>query len=281
MPAPPHTTVRSSDLVDWDFCALKLYYERVERRVPRSTRSRDAARADGTSRHAAHNADVASASRTSRVAHALALIGVMALALMLLLGLAGCSPSRVSEAQSWIGAFGAGFVVLALALNRASAEMRRRTGIPAHLRMLSRDAGARRGDLLRDDRLGLVGRPDYVFSRRSGLRTRIYTAEVKSRTKPRRPFHGHVLQTAASVHLARIHHGGRASSRGLLVYDDGSVDVELTPALSRELRDAVAAIRSLLDSPIPPPRNHTSPRRCAACPFASDCPASLASTSGL
>ena len=268
--------VRSSDLVDWDFCAVKFFFERVLRRTPADPRRRDAARAAGRDRHVAHDADVAAASGISRLASAVSVCGMAALLLMLLLGLLGCSAANVAETGGWAGAFGAGLVVVAVVLHRSAAELRRRSGIPKHLRMLSSDAGLETGQLLRDARLGLTGRPDYVFSRRSGFRTRIHTAEVKSRTAPRRPFRGHLLQLAASIHLARIHYGRKAARTGFLVYSDGSQKVTLTPALAADLSAAVASVRTVLSSPIPPLRNHANPRRCAGCPFASECPASLA-----
>jgi CRISPR/Cas system-associated exonuclease Cas4 (RecB family) len=268
-------TVRSSDLADWQFCAIKFFYERVQGRAPVNARARDASRAAGTAAHAAHDAAVSSAASMHRLARAVSLAGLAALALMLLLGLAACSASAVDQARNWTGAGGAGMIVLALVLHAATASLQRRTQIPASLRVLSSDAGLRRGQLLRDDRLGLVGRPDYIFSRRSGVRTRIFTAEAKSRPTPRRPFRGHVLQTAASIHLARSHYGRRASRSGYLVYADSSVEVELTRALTVELENAVAAVRSILTSPSTPSRNHASQRRCSACSFAAECPASL------
>jgi CRISPR/Cas system-associated exonuclease Cas4 (RecB family) len=273
-----HPTVRSSDLADHDFCALRFYLERVQGRRPRDARARDAARVAGTSRHAAHDTQVTAAHGIARIASRLSLFGAFALILMLILGLTGCSPDQIADTRGWLGAFGAGAIVLAILLQYGSAELRRRTRIPAHLRMLSSDAGLKAGQLLRDDRLGLVGRPDYVFSRRLRLRTRIFTAEVKSRSAPRRPFRGHLLQAAASIHLARQHYGRQAALSGYLVYADRSVDVELTPALSRDLRESVEQVRTVLSSTTPPPRNHSSPGRCRACPFAAECPSSLASS---
>jgi CRISPR/Cas system-associated exonuclease Cas4 (RecB family) len=272
------TCVRSSDLVEWDFCAVKFYFERVLRRSPADPGRRDAARAAGTARHEAHNADVAAASGIGRLASALSLVGVAALLLMLLLGLAGCTAAAREETRGWFGAFGAGLIVIALLVRRAAADLRRRSGIPHHLRVLSSDAGHERGQLLRDEAMGLVGRPDYVFTRRSGLGKSIHTAEVKPRRAPRRPFRGHVLQTAASIHLARVHYGRRASRTGYLIYADSSVPVTLTPALADELRQAIADVRALMASPTAPPRNHASARRCAACPFAAECPASLSAS---
>lgn len=276
MQQPTSPPVRASDIVAWEFCAVKLYFERVERRRPPDPGPRDASRERGTLSHAAHDSDVATGERFSRMAKILSAAGVIALALMLVMGLASCAPADLAETQAWIGAFGAGFLVLGIVLRKAAGEVQRRTRVPAHVRMLSTDSGLRPGQLLSDDSLGLVGRPDYVFSRRSGLRTRIFTAELKSRPAPRRPFHGHVLQAAASIHLARTHYGRRASSSGLLVYTDSSVDIELTPALLRELEQAVVATRAVLASPSPPPRNHASRARCVACPFSTLCPASLA-----
>jgi CRISPR/Cas system-associated exonuclease Cas4 (RecB family) len=136
--------------------------------------------------------------------------------------------------------------------------------------MLSTEAGLRRGQLLRDDALALHGRPDYVFTRKVRLRKRVFTAEFKSRTAPRRPFRGHVLQTAAGIHLARVHYGGSAANSGYPVYLDSSVEIVLTPALVRELEGAVAAVHTLYASPVPPARNHSRRARCATCPFSGE-----------
>jgi CRISPR/Cas system-associated exonuclease Cas4 (RecB family) len=272
----PSVVVRSSDLSDHDYCAIKFYFDRVLRLAPPNPARRDAARAAGTARHEAHDADVAAASEIGRVASGLTLVGVLALVAMLLLGLAGCTPAAREETGGWFGALGAGLIVIALLLQRGAAEVRRKAGVPRHLRMLSTDAGREPGQLLRDERMGLVGRPDYVFTRRVGLRKLVHTAEVKPRPAPRRPYRGHLLQTAAAIHLARTHFGRRAALTGFLVYSDGTIPVTLTDALADELAKAVVTVRAVMAAYAPPERNHANPRRCASCPFSDDCTASLA-----
>jgi hypothetical protein len=274
-PAPRLEPVAASAIGDWARCSVRYKLEHVDGRRPDDPRAVAALRADGTAFHDRRDRDLRRTAHTQRLATVLLYVGAGGLALMLLLGMASCSAAGLSEAGSWAGALSAGLVMLALALFRLAAFARDRASIPRGLRLVSSDMGPNRTRTLRDPRHGLVGRPDWVFRRRVGLASRLVVAELKSRPAPRRPLDGHVLQTAAGIMLLVANHGRRASRTGHLIYADRSFPVTLDDSLRAEVLHAADQIRALRAGAAPV-RNHSSRRRCETCPFASQCPLSLA-----
>ena len=273
--APRLEPVAASAIGDWARCSVRYKLEHVDGRRPDNPRAVAAIRADGTAFHDRRDRDLRRTAHAQRLATVLLYVGAGGLALMLLLGTVSCSAAGLSEAGSWAGALSAGLVVLALALFRLAAFARDRASIPRGLRLVSSDMGPNRTRTLRDPRHGLVGRPDWVFRRRVGLASRLVVAELKSRPAPRRPLDSHVLQTAAGIMLLVANHGRRASRTGYLIYADRSFPVTLDDGLRAEVLHAADQIRALRAGAAPV-RNHSSRRRCEACPFASRCPLSLA-----
>jgi len=273
--APRLEPVAASAIGDWARCSVRYKLEHVDGRRPDNPRAVAAIRADGTAFHDRRDRDLRRTAHAQRLATLLLYVGAGGLALMLLLGMVSCSAAGLSEAGSWAGALSAGLVVLALALFRLAAFARDRASIPRGLRLVSSDMGPNRTRTLRDPRHGLVGRPDWVFRRRVGLASRLVVAELKSRPAPRRPLDSHVLQTAAGIMLLVANHGRRASRTGYLIYADRSFPLILNDSLRAEVLHAADQIRALRAGAAPV-RNHSSRRRCEACPFTSQCPLSLA-----
>lgn len=274
-PAPRLAAVTASGIGDWTRCSVRYKLEHVDGRRPDNPRAVAALRAGGTAFHERRDSDLRRTAHAQQLATLLLYVGAGGLALMILLGLASCSAATLAEASSWTGALSAGLIMLALALFRLVAFARERAAIPRGLRLVSSDMGPNRTRTLRDPKHGLSGRPDWVFRKRSGIGFRLVVAELKSRPAPHRAQQGHVLQTAAGIMLLVANHGRRASRTGYLIYSDRHFPVVLDDDLKSEVLHAADQIRAL-HAGAAPIRNHSSRRRCEACPFASQCSLSLA-----
>ena len=150
-------------------------------------------------------------------------------------------------------------LLLGLILLLAATWLRRRTHLPAG-RILAGDAGAEPGLLLRAERYGLHGRPDYLI-RRDG-----HVIPVELKPGQARPYPSAIMQLMAYCLLVEEHYG--RPPYGLLVLRDRAEPVAYTDARRAELLATLAAMRA---APAIPARNHDQPARCHACAFAPVC----------
>jgi CRISPR-associated exonuclease Cas4 len=120
------------------------------------------------------------------------------------------------------------------------------------------------------DRYGLVGKPDYITDKDGDL----IPIERKSRRVRGAPYEGEILQLAAYGLLIEERFG-KPVRRGVLQYQNASVDVAFDDQLRSKLVTAISALKeaqSLSDVS----RDHHHPARCRACGFRSTCPDALA-----
>lgn len=160
---------------------------------------------------------------------------------------------------------------LAVALFLGAGLLRRRSGLPPGL-IVWDDAHEQRGRIPRplyDPDSGLTGRPDYLVRRGRDW----VPVELKSRSAPRTPYRGHILQAGAYCLLVEAALG-RRPSMALLQYSDRSVPIPYTRELEAAVRLAADRIHS--HPSILPDRSHNSPARCRACGFRSECDQALA-----
>ncbi|MGC8827441.1 MAG: CRISPR-associated protein Cas4 [Anaerolineae bacterium] len=143
-------------------------------------------------------------------------------------------------------------------------RLRRRAGLPTG-GIRYADAGDGRAPLLRSERWGLQGRPDYVVQ--EGRRQ--IPVEVKSGNAPAVPYDSHRLQLAAYCLLIE-ETAGQAPPYGIIRYDDRTVRVPYDEALRRELLDVLETMRRHLRAGDPPSPT-SSPARCAHCGYADIC----------
>jgi len=125
-------------------------------------------------------------------------------------------------------------------------------------------------DLFVSDAYGLVGKPDYVTDQDGEL----VPIERKSRSIKGRPFEGEILQLAAYGLLIEERFG-KPVSRGVLQYQNASVDIALDEQLRSKLLTAISALKDaqcLSDVG----RDHHHPARCRACGYRQTCPDTLA-----
>lgn len=143
-------------------------------------------------------------------------------------------------------------------------RLRQRAGLPAGAIRYA-DAGDGRAPLLRSERYGLQGRPDYVVQEGR----RYIPVEVKSGSAPAVPYESHKLQLAAYCLLIE-EATGQAPPYGILRYDDRAVRVSYDIALRSELLEALEIMRRHLRAGEPPPPTRI-PSRCAHCGYADIC----------
>ena len=173
-----------------------------------------------------------------------------------------------------LGWAGLGFALLLLALVTAvkARQWWQETHLPAG-NILYTDAGAwyPLEEPLFDDRLGLVGRPDYLIEQTDG---RIIPVEVKSGASPPRPHPGHVLQLASYCLLVTSAFGQRPD-HGILQYRNRAFAVTFTEEMEEDLLDILAEMRAdLFEDDVP--RDHEQWSRCAGCGHRPHCEDSLA-----
>ncbi len=141
--------------------------------------------------------------------------------------------------------------------------LRRRSGLPQGAVTYGDADGA--GQVLRSDRYGLAGKPDYLVRRGRHL----IPVEVKPGRTAAQPYRSDILQLAAYGLLVEETYGV-APPYGVIRYQSASHNVPFTPELRRELLNTLAAMRAAYDADDTPP-NHHSPARCAACGYRAEC----------
>lgn len=119
--------------------------------------------------------------------------------------------------------------------------------------------------LLRSERYGLTGRPDYILERNG----EIIPVEVKSGRKPKGPLFSHVLQVAAYCFL--LEEEGNKVSHGILRYGDMEHEIEFDVELRSILLGKLKEMRHLMSSE-DVHRNHHRPGKCYSCSRREMCP---------
>ena len=162
-------------------------------------------------------------------------------------------------------------VVLAAVLAFIALWLRRRSGLPAG-RVIYSDTGAwqRNEQSFFSPKHRLTGKPDYLVRTDKG----IVPVEIKSGDAPSQPREGHVLQLAAYCLLVEETFDERVPM-GIIRYDDKQFAIDHTPALRAALMDVLLHMREALDAS-DAARNHTDPRKCAACGVRHACDERLA-----
>jgi CRISPR-associated exonuclease Cas4 len=125
-------------------------------------------------------------------------------------------------------------------------------------------------NLFVSDKYGLVGKPDYITDQEGEL----VPIERKSRYLKGKPFEGETLQLAAYGLLIEERFGTPVR-RGVLQYQNASVDVVFDDQLRSKLLVAISALKEAQCLP-DVSRDHHHPARCKACGFRNTCPDVLA-----
>ncbi len=131
-----------------------------------------------------------------------------------------------------------------------------------------RYVGRQTSRLLRSERYGLTGRPDYILERGGD----IIPVEVKSGRKPKGPLFSHVLQVAAYCLL--LEEEGNKVSHGILRYGDMEHEVEFDAEMRSILLGKLKEMRRLKVTE-DVHRNHHRQGKCHSCSRRDMCPERL------
>lgn len=156
--------------------------------------------------------------------------------------------------------------------------LRRRTDIALpglrDARIVASDTGVLPPQLLRDSRLGLYGKPDYLLTEGTGEARHLIPMELKPRRKATRLYESDEIQLGVYLLTTRATYGRQAADFGFVRYAAATFRVELTAALERRIVEVATAIRMGRKAPVVH-RSHVAPARCAACAMRQNCSESL------
>ena len=165
-------------------------------------------------------------------------------------------------------------VLLALALPALLSLLRRRTGFNFGVNSMSTvvasDVGAEETILMRDEILGISGKPDYLLETDAGGRRVLVPLEVKPTRRSERLYDSDRVQIGAYLVVLRATFPSRASRIGYVRYATQTFEVVLTPELQREVQRLVAAVRRGRNANVIH-RSHNIRARCRACPVRQSC----------
>lgn len=169
----------------------------------------------------------------------------------------------------WVVAVAAALIILAAYLRRTGLRHSlAREGIDGHL--LYSDANGK-GAILKCERLGLKGKPDYVFE----IEGKLLVIERKKReVANQRPYEGELLQLAAYCVLAEEWFGHEVTV-GRLQYLNETINVPFTADLRQRMVAALEMMRQA-EQAGQVHRNHRNRNACARCGFRSRCGEALA-----
>ena len=167
-----------------------------------------------------------------------------------------------------------GALISAISIPFVLATLQRRTGLTfggtGASRVIASDVGIGAAFVLRDDELGLCGKPDYLLSSGTSFGDRLVPLEVKPTRRSTRLYDSDRIQIGAYLLALKATADDRASKIGYVRYQTRTFEVELTWGLAQEIRSLVATLRrARLASVVH--RDHHSPARCRACPVRQHC----------
>jgi CRISPR/Cas system-associated exonuclease Cas4 (RecB family) len=141
-------------------------------------------------------------------------------------------------------------------------------------RLVSTDVGIGKPLILRDDELGLRGKPDYLLEEAGPHGPQLVPVEIKPTRRSLRLYESDRIQIAGYLMTLRGAAGDSASSVGYVKYHSNTFEVRLTPAVEATIRRLVSEVRSARLAPLLH-RSHRSPARCAGCPVRHRCDEAL------
>jgi len=148
---------------------------------------------------------------------------------------------------------------------RMAREIREKRAIQGEIKYV--DNGEPR--MLRSERLGLQGRPDYILE----MEGEMVPVELKSGRTPKGPLFSHILQVAAYCVL--LEEEGHKVTHGILRYEEAEHEIEYNPDLRTMVLSKLDDMRALMKSG-DVHRNHHRPGKCRSCSRREGCPERLA-----
>jgi CRISPR-associated exonuclease Cas4 len=147
---------------------------------------------------------------------------------------------------------------------RMAREIREKRAIQGEIKYV--DNGEPR--MLRSERLGLQGRPDYILE----IEGEMVPVELKSGRTPKGPLFSHILQVAAYCVL--LEEEGQKVTHGILRYEEAEHEIEYNQDLRIMVLSKLDDMRALMKSG-DVHRNHHRPGKCRSCSRREGCPERL------
>jgi CRISPR-associated exonuclease Cas4 len=147
---------------------------------------------------------------------------------------------------------------------RMAREIREKRAIQGEIKYV--DNGEPR--MLRSERLGLQGRPDYILE----IEGEMVPVELKSGRTPKGPLFSHILQVAAYCVL--LEEEGQKVTHGILRYEEAEHEIEYNQDLRIMVLSKLDVMRVLMKSG-DVHRNHHRPGKCRSCSRREGCPERL------
>jgi len=170
-------------------------------------------------------------------------------------------------------------VIGAIGIPIVTAALRHRTGFQfsptSASRVISSDVGNGVSLVLRDDRLGICGKPDYLMQMTTAGESRFVPLEVKPSRQSQRLYDSDRVQIAVYLIALRATVADRASAVGYVRYRNRTFEVPLTAELEAEVERLTAALRRGRAASVMH-RSHNIAARCRGCPVRQHCDESLA-----
>jgi len=148
---------------------------------------------------------------------------------------------------------------------RIAREIREKRAIQGEIKYV--DNGEPR--MLRSERLGLQGRPDYILE----IEGEMVPVELKSGRTPKGPLFSHILQVAAYCVL--LEEEGQKVTHGILRYEEAEHEIEYNQDLRIMVLSKLDDMRALMKNG-DVHRNHHRPGKCRSCSRREGCPERLA-----
>jgi len=136
----------------------------------------------------------------------------------------------------------------------------------AHTRAKITYIGTDSSGLLRSEKFGLSGRPDYILQENG----EVVPVEMKSGRMPKGPLFSHIVQLAAYC-LILSEDPNNKVTRGILKYGTQEFDIDFDEGLKALVMCKLVEMRDALDKG-EAHRNHNRPGKCRSCSRRDECP---------
>jgi CRISPR/Cas system-associated exonuclease Cas4 (RecB family) len=170
-------------------------------------------------------------------------------------------------------------IASAIAMPLVMRSLARQTGFTvdrsSNSAIIASDTGLAWILIVRDEEIGVCGKPDYVIEEEIRGRRLLVPVEVKPTRRSRRLYDSDRLQLGVYLLGLRALAGDGAADFGYVRYAAVGFEVRLTPELEREVRRIAQTIR-LGRTADTLHRTHGIPARCRACAVRQNCDESLA-----
>jgi CRISPR-associated exonuclease Cas4 len=175
--------------------------------------------------------------------------------------------AMIYEVAALIWLMGASVALyISLSASQAAVKKRKKKDIEGEIRYV----GRRESRLLRSERYGLSGRPDYILS----VDGELIPVDVKTGRKPKGPLFSHILRVAAYCLLLSEEEGTKVT-HGILRYDNIEHEIEFNDELKDLLISKLDVMRDLMRTE-EVHRNHNRVGKCRSCSRRKVCPERLA-----